>query len=85
MSDHETIFETRKTRAARGAAVDNLYIPLIDNDFLTSQVLESKRRIDGIARPPVVMEDHDPFKSSRKTTSGGDMSSSASSAAVRYR
>ena len=54
VSNHETIFESRKTREDRGAAVDSSYIPLIDNTFLTSQVLEGKGRIGGTVRPRVM-------------------------------
>lgn len=85
VSDHETVFESRKMRVERGAAVDSSYIPLIDNIFLTSQVLEGKGKIGGIARTRAITEDPNPFKSSNKSAGGEDSSSCASSTAVRYR
>ena len=53
VSDHETIFESRESRRRRGAAVDESYIPLHDNAYLTSQAIEGKGKLGGRARPPV--------------------------------
>lgn len=39
VSDHETVFEYRTDRVARGGAVEEAYVPLSDNPWLTNQVL----------------------------------------------
>ena len=54
VSDHETIFETRESRLRRGANIDHAYIPLSDNDYLTSQVIEGKGKLGGRARRPAL-------------------------------
>ena len=54
VTDHETIFETRESRLRRGANIDHAYIPLSDNDYLTSQVIDGKGKLGGRARRPVL-------------------------------
>jgi hypothetical protein len=50
VSDHETVFETREMRLARGAAVDNAYLPLADEPELADMVLRGGAAVGGRPR-----------------------------------
>ena len=51
ISDHETVFETRDMRVARGAAVDDAYLPLADEPALADMVLRGGAPVGGRLRP----------------------------------
>lgn len=50
VSEHETIFEYKADRASRGAAIDEAYVPLHDNPWLSDQVLGEGKTIGGRPR-----------------------------------
>lgn len=66
VSDHETLFETRSARIARGAAVDEDYLPLSDDKKLREQVFSDETTLGG--RPRKVITSSTRI-SSRLTTS----------------